>query len=137
MKLWKKWNKLNKEIESFTVGSDYLLDKKLVKYDCIASIAHAKMLNKIGILTKPECRKIVKSLNEIINLEGKGKFTINQEDEDCHTAIENYLVKKLGNTGKKIHTARSRNDQILAALRLHYKDEIKSVIRLVVMRHRI
>jgi len=131
MKLWQKKYQLNSQIEEFTVGNDYLLDQKLVKYDCIASIAHAKMLNKIGVLTKNECNKLITTLNEIIKLDGKGEFVIKKEDEDCHTAIENFLVEKLGNVGKKIHTARSRNDQALTALRLYYKDEIKSVVQLV------
>lgn len=129
MKLWQKKYKLNEKIEEFTVGNDYLLDKKLVKYDCLASIAHAKMLCKMGILTKDECSQLINALNEIIALDNKGKFVITKEDEDCHTAIENYLVKKLGDAGKKIHTARSRNDQVLTALRLYYKEEIKEVLK--------
>ena len=131
MKLWNKKYYLNEQVELFTVGDDYLLDQKLVKYDCIASVAHVKMLNKIRILTKVECDKLIKVLNEIKNLDSKDNFTINQEDEDCHTAIEKYLTKKLGNLGKKIHTGRSRNDQVLTALRLYYKDEIESVGKLV------
>ena len=131
MKLWEKKYQLNKQIESYTVGNDYLIDQKLVKYDCQGSIAHAKMLNKIGILTKKECDKIIMVLYEIIKIDNNGSFIIEQNDEDCHTAIENYLVKKLGNVGKKIHTARSRNDQVLTALRLYYKDEMKCVINFV------
>lgn len=131
MKLWEKNYSLNKSVEKFTVGDDYIIDQKLVKYDCLASIAHVKMLNKIGILNSDECDKLIKALDEIIELDSKGAFVINQEDEDCHTAIENYLTKKLGDIGKKIHTARSRNDQVLTALRLYYKDEIKSVVQLV------
>jgi len=94
MKLWQKNYNLNKEIEKFTVGNDHLIDLKLVEYDCIASIAHAKMLKKIGILSNSELSKLEKGLNEIIKLNQKGKFVIKQEDEDCHTAIENYLTKK-------------------------------------------
>jgi argininosuccinate lyase len=131
MKLWQKNYKLNKEIEKFTVGNDFLLDKKLVKYDCIASIAHAKMLKKIGILNASELNKIIKGLNEIIKLDQKDKFNINLEDEDCHTAIEKYLTKKFGNAGKKIHTARSRNDQVLTALRLYEKEELKEIKELL------
>lgn len=129
MKLWQKKYKLNEKIEEFTVGNDYLLDKKLLKYDCLASIAHAKMLCKMGILTKDECSQLINALNEIIVLDNKGTFVINKEDEDCHTAIENYLVKKLGDVGKKIHTARSRNDQVLTALRMYYKEEIKEILK--------
>lgn len=131
MKLWEKNYKFNEQIEKFTVGDDFLLDQKLVKYDCIGSIAHVKMLKKIGLLTIDECTKLINVLNKIKNLESNGKFIIKQEDEDCHTAIENYIIKKLGNVGKKIHTARSRNDQVLTALRCYYKDEIKSVEKLI------
>ena len=131
MKLWEKKYELDKQIEAFTVGNDYLIDQKLVKYDCLASIAHVKMLKKIGILTDNESDKLIMALYEIITLDGNKAFIIKQEDEDCHTAIENYLVKKLGNCGKKIHTARSRNDQVLTALRMYYKDEIKIILDLI------
>ncbi|MFH1663945.1 MAG: argininosuccinate lyase [archaeon] len=131
MKLWQNKSKLNKKIEEFTVGNDFLLDKKLVKYDCIASIAHAKMLKKIKVLNKKECSKIIEALNEIIKLDSKGKFLIKLDDEDCHTAIENHLVKKLGSTGKKIHFARSRNDQVLTALRLYCRKETEEIIELI------
>jgi len=130
MKLWEKNYKINKKIEDYTVGNDYIIDKKLVKYDCIASIAHAKMLFKINILTENECNKIIKNLKEIIKLDNKNLFKIKKEDEDCHTAIETFLIKKLGKTGKKIHTARSRNDQVATALRLYYKDELKTIIKI-------
>ncbi len=124
MKLWEKGIKLNQQIEDFTVGDDYILDQKLVKYDCLASIAHAKMLGKIGILNEQEVLKLVQELENIIELDQKGEFNILKEQEDCHTAIENFLAKKLGDLGKKIHTARSRNDQVLTALRLYYKEKL-------------
>ena len=131
MKLWQKDYKLNREIEKFTVGNDYLLDKNLIKYDVYGSIAHAMMLNKIGILAKSELKKLKNSLKEILKLSENNKFGIRQEDEDVHTAIENYLTKKLGSLGKKIHTARSRNDQVLADLRLYSKDKLLVVQKLV------
>jgi argininosuccinate lyase len=124
VKLWEKEYKLNKQIEEFTIGDDYILDAKLISYDCIASIAHTQMLGKISILKKSEVKKIVSVLNDIIKMDAIGKFKISKEQEDSHTAIEEYLVKKLGSVGKKIHTARSRNDQVLVALRLYYKDEL-------------
>lgn len=124
MKLWEKGTKLDKEIEKFTIGNDYLADQELVEYDCIASIAHAKMLFKIGILKKSEVKKLEKELNAIIALNKKGKFALKQEDEDAHTKIENHLTLKLGALGEKIHTARSRNDQVLAALRLYSRDKL-------------
>ena len=127
MKLWQKDYKLDKEVEKFTVGNDFLLDMNLVKYDVYGSIAHAIMLNKIGILKKDELKKIKKALIEILKLRQKNKFKIKPEDEDVHTAIENYLTKKLGSVGKKIHTARSRNDQVLVDLRLFSKEKILEV----------
>jgi len=131
MKLWEKGYKLNKQIEEFTVGDDYVLDQQLIKYDCLASIVHTKMLGKIGILKKQEVEKLIKELNNIVKLNKKGRFKISREQEDCHTAIENNLTKKLGDLGKKIHTARSRNDQVLTALRLYYKDELNDSKKLV------
>ena len=131
MKIWDKGISLKKEIEKFTVGSDYLLDKKLVKYDCLASMAHAKMLKSINLLTEEELEKLIGGLKEIIELDLKNQFEIKREDEDCHTAIENYLIDKYGETGKKIHTARSRNDQVLTALRLFEKEELKQIKKLI------
>ena len=127
MKLWQKNYSLDKEIEKFTVGNDYLTDKALVKYDVYGSIAHASMLCKIGILKKEERKKLKKTLIEIFSL-GQ-KFQIKPEDEDAHTAIENYLTKKLGDLGKKIHTARSRNDQVLVDLRLYSKEKLIEIIQ--------
>lgn len=124
MKLWEKEYKLNKQVENFTIGDDYILDTKLISYDCIASITHAQMLGKIDVLKKSEVKKIVSVLNDIIKMDSIGKFKISKEQEDSHTAIEEYLIKKLGSVGEKIHTARSRNDQVLVALRLYYKDEL-------------
>jgi argininosuccinate lyase len=124
MKLWDKGIPANKLVEQFTVGDDYLLDNELVPYDCRASIAHAKMLGKIGILNAGEVRQLAACLKEIQNMHKTKKFVILPEHEDCHTAIENYLIDKLGDLGKKIHTGRSRNDQVLTALRLYYKDEL-------------
>jgi argininosuccinate lyase len=130
-KLWDKGYSVDKEVEQYMAAEGYLLDQALVKYDCRASIAHAKMLGKIGMLNKDEVRQLVKALNGIIALDSNGKFSLKPQDEDCHTAIENYLTAKLGDVGRKIHTARSRNDQVQAALRLYYKDELGEVIVLV------
>ena len=120
-KLWEKESKVDKKIEEFTVGNDYILDQELIRYDCLGSIAHCRMLGKIGILNEQEIEKTIVILEEIID---KGTLDILPNQEDCHTAIENYLTEKLGDIGKKIHTARSRNDQILTALRLYYLDKI-------------
>jgi argininosuccinate lyase len=124
MKLWKKKTDPDSEIERFTVGDDPVLDLRLVRFDCLASIAHAKMLGKAGILTPGEVAALSAELEEIIRLADGGVFTIPAGMEDCHTAIENRLTEKLKDLGKKIHTARSRNDQVLAALRLFYMHEL-------------
>ena len=127
IKLWDKGYELNPTIESFTVGNDSELDQTLVYYDCIASKAHAKMLRKVGLLTKPEEDDLLRELDHIIDLDKNSKFTIRPDQEDCHTAIEMFLTNSLGDIGKKIHVARSRNDQILTALRLYYKDQLDKI----------
>jgi argininosuccinate lyase len=124
MKLWSKGTDLDRDIESFTVGDDYILDQRLVSHDCTASLAHARMLHKIGILSKAELSQLSCGLKEIMALHEQGKFVIKKEEEDCHTAIENRLVSKYGDAGKKVHTARSRNDQVLTALRLYEKESL-------------
>ena len=127
-KLWqKKKVKLYKLIETFETKDDILLDKKLTPYDVKGSAAHAKMLKKIGIITKDELKKLIQGLDEIAKLHDKGKFYLKMGDEDIHTKIENYLTVNFGEVGKKIHTARSRNDQILTVLRLYSKDKLEEV----------
>lgn len=130
-KLWAKGYSIDSLIEAFTVGQDPLLDKRLVNADCIGSMAHAQMLVSIGILNKDELAGLKKGLIEIIKLNNEGKFVIRQSDEDCHTAIEQYLTEKTGAAGKKIHTGRSRNDQILVTLRLWAKDSALKIAGLV------
>lgn len=127
VQLWKKKTEPDPEILRFTSGEDPILDQRLIPYDCKASIAHAKMLGKIGILTPEEVQKLVEELEHIIVLHQQGQFTIAPEEEDGHTAIENHLTKVLGPLGEKIHTARSRNDQVMAALRLYYKEALTLV----------
>ncbi len=127
MKLWQSKVGLDKDIEEYTVGNDCLFDQKLAEYDCVASIGHAKLLLKMKIITPQEHKQLVAALKEIIRLNSVGKFKITTADEDVHTKIENYLAKKLGAAGKKIHTLRSRNDQVLAALRLYSKAELAHV----------
>lgn len=119
MKLWEKGYQLDPLVETFMTGDDPILDRALIKYDCLGSIAHAKMLAEIGILTTEECQLLVQNLVQIMFSES---FTIDREDEDVHTAVENALVAQLGDLGKKLHTARSRNDQALVDLRLYARD---------------
>jgi argininosuccinate lyase len=127
VKLWKKQADLDKRIERFTVDDDYVWDQQLIAYDCIASKAHATMLHAIGVLNSEEHKSLIEGLDEIMAIDAKGEFTIVQADEDCHTAIENFLTKRCGEAGKKIHTGRSRNDQVLTALRLFEKTKLQEV----------
>ncbi len=128
MKLWEEKNKKRNEIvDHFTVGKDRYYDTILAKYDCKASIAHSKMLAKVNILSKNESDKLNKVLNEIIDEIKKGNFKIEDDFEDMHSKIEFVLIKKLGDLGKKIHTARSRNDQVLVSIQLFIIDELKSI----------
>lgn len=117
-KLWDKGYELDRLIEAFTVGDDWLVDRRLVAADCVASMAHAAMLGRIGILQPGEVASLHRELAAIIEEAASGRFAIARSDEDCHTAIENRLTAALGDVGKKIHTGRSRNDQVMGALRL-------------------
>ncbi len=128
MKLWKKQFTVDKIIENFTVGNDRLIDIHIAKYDIIASKAHANMLASVGIITPDENDQLQEGLNYLLDEVKNGTFTIEDDFEDVHSKIEFELTKKYGDVGKKIHTARSRNDQVLVALQLYYKEEINSII---------
>ena len=121
-KLWQKNYTLDSMMEHFTVRNDYIYDEELVVSDAIGSAAHAKGLNKIGILSDEECRKLLAGLDRIVQLRQSDSFPITVSDEDCHTAIEGFLTNELGDTGKKIHTGRSRNDQVQTALRIYMRE---------------
>ena len=123
-KLWDKGYKFDEQVERFTVWDDPQLDMNLVRWDCVGSIAQAKMLAKIGILTAEEAERLRRALIEVVEMAEQGKFAIKQEEEDVHTAVENFLVTKLGDIGKKLHTARSRNDQSALDMRLYMRDRI-------------
>ncbi len=127
MKLWDKGFSTDKKIDHFTVGNDRELDLHLAKYDVIASTAHAKMLGKIGLLNQDETTALVAELGVIGKSIEEGKFVIEDSFEDMHSKIEFLLTEKLADVGKKIHTARSRNDQVLVAMHLYLKDELKDI----------
>ncbi|MEP2281293.1 argininosuccinate lyase [Maribacter sp.] len=127
MKLWDKGFSTDKKIDHFTVGNDRELDLHLAKYDVIASKAHAKMLGKIGLISPKETIELVNELDHIAARIEKGTFTIENSFEDMHSKIEYLLTLSLGDTGKKIHTARSRNDQVLVAMHLYLKDELTEI----------
>tara|TARA_A100001015_G_C14992124_1_gene714449 strand:- start:516 stop:1799 length:1284 start_codon:yes stop_codon:yes gene_type:complete len=132
MKLWQKNTSTNEKIDHFTVGNDRTYDLALAPYDCIASKAHAKMLGEIGMLTSKEVKDLTDALEGILKSTQKGDFVIEKEFEDMHSKIEFLLTQKLGDLGKKIHTARSRNDQVLVALQLYIKEELSQIKKEVV-----
>jgi len=131
MKLWDKGYTTENIVEKFTVGKDRELDLNLAKQDIQGSLAHAKMLHKINVLSKPELEDIINGLNKIGKTIEDGTFSIEEEFEDVHSKIEFELVKLIGNAGKKIHTARSRNDQVLVDLHLYAKEEIVAIKHLI------
>ena len=134
MKLWDKGFSIDKKIEQFTVGNDREIDLHIAKYDVQASLAHARMLKSINIMSKDELKLLEKGLADLQQQIKEGTFTIEDQFEDVHSKIEFELTKQVGEVGKKIHTARSRNDQVLVALQLYYKEnlsEINSKVRIL------
>ncbi len=130
-KLWQKSGaKLHPLVEKYTVGDDYIFDSKLMPYDILGTKAHIKGLQKIGIFSKSELSKLLKALTKLEKEFVKGKVKIKITDEDCHTVIENYLTKKFKKLGQKVHTGRSRNDQVLTAIRLYMKDSLDETRKL-------
>ncbi|GAA0893063.1 argininosuccinate lyase [Fulvivirga kasyanovii] len=131
MKLWDKGYTIEKKIETFTVGNDRELDLHLAKYDALGSLAHAQMLKEIGLISAEELEGIEKEISLILNQIVEGSFEIEAHFEDVHSKIEHLLTEKLGEAGKKIHTARSRNDQVLVDLHLFARDEIQEIKGLI------
>lgn len=130
-KLWEKNFEINKEIERFTVGRDREMDMYLAKYDVLGSMAHITMLESIGLLTKDELTLLLKELKNIYALCERREFVIEDGVEDVHSQVELMLTRKLGDVGKKIHSGRSRNDQVLVDLKLFIRNEIKNIAKLV------
>lgn len=127
MKLWDKGITIDQKIEQFTVGNDRDIDMHIAKYDVQASLAHAKMLLKINIISDDEWNRLEEGLHGLQHQIENGSFQIEEQFEDIHSKIEFELTQKYGDVGKKIHTARSRNDQVLVALSLYYKENILEV----------
>lgn len=136
MKLWQKNNyketDKTKVVERFTVGNDRELDLVLAEYDVLGSKAHAEMLCKVGILNKSENKKLQQALNEILKEIKVGKFKISADVEDVHSQIEFMLTERVGDAGKKIHTGRSRNDQVLLDIKLYLRNELQEITKTVV-----
>ena len=127
MKLWEKNFEINKEIERFTVGRDREMDMYLAKYDVLGSMAHITMLESIGLLEKDELTQLLAELKNIYRLCEQGNFVIEDDIEDVHSQVEMLLTRKLGDMGKKIHSGRSRNDQVLVDLKLFTRHQLKDI----------
>ena len=135
MKLWQKNTASLKEVENFTVGRDREFDVMMAKHDVLGNIAHAKMLATIGLLTNEEANDLVAELKNIYKTTSSDSttpFSILDNIEDVHSQIEYLLTEKLGDTGKKIHSARSRNDQVLVDVKLYMRDELEQIVNTIV-----
>ena len=117
-------------VNKFTVGKDLDFDERLAKYDVQGSVAHCKMLAEVGIISNEESAQMLSVLEEVLEEIENGNFEIDKTAEDIHSQIESILIEKLGDTGKKIHTARSRNDQVLLDIKLYLLDEIREITTL-------
>jgi len=118
-------------VERFTIGHDRELDRALARYDVIASIAHARMLGHTGIIPADEAEQLVQVLEDIACSIEQGQFNIEDGIEDLHSQLELELVRRLGSIGEKIHTARSRNDQVLIAMILYARDRLRNTARAI------
>ncbi len=130
-KLWEKNVEVNAEIDRFTVGKDRELDLWLAKYDVMGSMAHITMLESIGLLEKNELEVLLAELRNIYDIARRGEFVIEDDVEDVHSQVELMLTRKLGDVGKKIHSGRSRNDQVLVDLKLFTRDRLKEIVEKV------
>jgi len=130
-KLWEKSTQVNAKIEAFTIGLDRKMDVFLAKYDVLGSMAHIRMLESVGLLRKDELESLLTELKNIYQLADEGKFTIESGVEDVHSQVEMLLTEKLGDIGKKIHSGRSRNDQVLLDLKLFTRAEIEKTVSAV------
>lgn len=129
MKLWQKDKASLKEVELFTVGKDREMDMHLAAFDVIGSLAHIEMLESVGLLTKDELSKLQKELKNIYHQIKEGEFKLQNDVEDIHSQVELLLTKKLGDSGKKIHSSRSRNDQVLVDIKLFLRNELEETVK--------
>jgi len=127
-RLWDKGTPLDAKVLAYTAGEDYALDNRLVRYDIRASIAHAEMLNAQGLLADEDLHSIRAALTAIAAEHAEGQWSISLDQEDCQTAIENLLTARIGAAGGRLHAGRSRNDQVLAALRLYLTDAVRDLV---------
>ena len=129
-KLWEKNVQVDKEVETFTVGKDREMDLYLAKYDVLGSMAHITMLESIGLLAKEELTVLLAELKNIYAVADRGEFVIEEGVEDVHSQVELMLTRRLGDIGKKIHSGRSRNDQVLLDLKLYTRAQIRELVEL-------
>lgn len=129
MKIWDKGFSIDKRIESFTIGRDRELDLLLAPFDVQGSIAHCRMLEQVGLLSREELEQLLPALEDILQMARRGEFVIEEGIEDVHSQVELMLTRKLGEIGKKIHSGRSRNDQVLLDLRLYIRHELEELVR--------
>ena len=127
-KLWEKNFEINKEIERFTVGKDREMDLYLAKYDVLGSMAHITMLQSIGLLQADELEPLLDELKNIYQTCEQGDFVIEDGVEDVHSQVELMLTRKLGDMGKKIHSGRSRNDQVLVDFKLFTRAKLRKIV---------
>ena len=125
--LWSKGTKASDVVENFTVGNDRVLDMALAKYDVIGSKAHIRMLESIGLLTADELGILTEALDKILDEIETGQFRLEDDVEDIHSQVELLLTRRLGDVGKKIHSGRSRNDQVLTDIKLFLRDELLKI----------
>ncbi|MEO5945364.1 MAG: argininosuccinate lyase [Chitinophagaceae bacterium] len=131
MKLWQKDKASLQEVEKFTVGNDREMDMYLASFDVLGSLAHTEMLESVGLLTKEELAQLQIELKGIYKQINNGEFTLQDEVEDIHSQIELLLTEKLGDVGKKIHSARSRNDQVLVDVKLFLRNELEELVKTI------
>jgi len=131
MKLWQKDKASSKEVETFTVGKDREMDMYLAAFDVLGSLAHIQMLESVGLLTKNELSQLQKELKNIYGQIQKGEFKLQEDVEDIHSQVEILLTQKLGDIGKKIHSARSRNDQVLLDIKLFLRNELEELVKTI------
>ena len=124
-RLWDKGAPLDERVLRFTAGEDHALDNRLVAYDVRASIAHAEMLHECGLLAQDELDAIRNGLTEIAAAHARGEWSVTLDLEDGQTALETLLTRKIGTAGARLHAGRSRNDQVLTALRLYLRDAVE------------
>lgn len=130
-KLWQKTSNVNEWVESFTVGRDAEFDLQMAAFDVLGSLAHTRMLNSIGLLSDPDLQTVQQELKVIYNEIQSSHFTIEPGVEDVHSQVELLLTRRIGEAGKKIHSGRSRNDQVLVDLKLYFRHQLQQVVQQV------